>query len=345
MKKSFYISFLALGCLAIITVLYISSRNKLEQKNGFNRIYSDNPLKIRDTLAIKYSNYYISGMSEHYIFLGNYSAPFHTVMLSKNLRDTVHINIPISLKDSIKSSGFKVQIDSPRIAIIEGKTPHYVSNAIPTGQNTKINLNRKKFDAFKVLSDNSLLIRFFKLQERVLQKITFTPNYKESKIFKLQKNKDSNFELDGFLSYNKTTAQIFYTYFYSNNFICLDTNLNLLYAAHTIDTNTTAKIKVSEITYEKSKEVLMSAPPLIVNKRSCANGKWFYLNSGLASDQENIKDLQRYSPIDVYRTIDGKYSHSLKIPNYLNEGLSNFAVSGKLLVALYKHHIITYQIN
>src|SRR5690606_3253437 len=61
----------------------------------------------------------------------------------------------------------------------------------------------------------------------------------------IQKQKDGIFDTDGMLRYNSDKNQIIYTYYYRNEFITADSNLNLDYQGRTIDTVKNAVIKIA----------------------------------------------------------------------------------------------------
>ncbi|MBB5437725.1 hypothetical protein HDC92_001399 [Pedobacter sp. AK017] len=343
-KLLLIILFVAFGLL-IVFLLYVSSRSSIDQKNGFNRTFNNIGIKKLNEFDLKFANYYISGITNSNIFLGNHKATLHGVMISADLRDTVHINNPNFIKDTIDIWAIKVQIDSPNVYYMERMTPAYAQAILPFAETKRIDLNDIKFDRIKVISKNSFVIRYFQSKHRVLQKITIQPTIKRKGIFRLSDGINNDFALDGYLAYNKATGKLIYINYYSNKFICLDTNMNFVYIGNTIDTNRIAKIKVAEINKTKTKEKLMSAPPLQVNKRGYADGKWLYIQSLLASDQEPLKQFNTYTVIDIYHIENGKYSHSIQVPNINDKKLTDFIVLNNKLYALYDHYMVSYEIH
>lgn len=345
MKKILWLILLGLAGLLVMVFLFYFSQRDLEKKNGFNRSFSKTELKKSDELDLKFANYYISGISDNNIFLGNNKATLHGVMISADFKDSLHYNARnIILDTAITISSIKVQVDSPEVHYLERMTPSWFRSSLPANDPERIDLGTIKFDRVKVISKNSLVIRCYQYGESVLQKITVYPRLIKSKAFPLSDKANSSFAIDGYMVYNKSKTRLFYIKYYCNQFMCLDTNLNLIYTAHTIDTNGTAKVKVTEINRKRTKEKLMSAPPLQVNKRSYTNGSWLYVQSLLVSDNESFAASKTYTVIDVYSVSNGKYHHSFKVPNYNSQKFNDFAVAGNRLFAVYGHYLLRYEI-
>lgn len=344
MKKIFLLILLSLSGLLIVVFLFLLSRKDLERKNGFNRSFPKTGLKPLNEFDLKYVNYYFSGATNNNVFLGNHKATLHGLMISIDLKDTMHLNAPYLVKDTINLKSIKTQVDSPNVYYVERQTPSYFQSSIPVKDAQTIDLKDIKFDRVKVISKNSLVIRLYQSGKRVLQKIIFHPALQRSTVFQLSDHLNNDFSVDGVMTYNRLKNKLFYINYYSNRFVCLDTNLNLMYTTHTIDTNFTAKIKVSVIDKTKSREKLMSTPPLRVNKKAWTDGNWLYINSLLASDQENPGEFKNYTIVDVYGIENGKYNRSFKIPNYKDKKLTDFCVSSNKLIALYDNYLMSYAI-
>ncbi|SMC66252.1 hypothetical protein [Pedobacter africanus] len=157
---------------------------------------------------------------------------------------------------------------------------------------------------------------------------------------------DRGFGMDGYVVKDIPAGRILYTYYYRNSFVGLDTALQLLYTGKLIDTNTVAKIEVTE--YKESELCwarFMAAPAVVVNKRGYADSGWFYNHSGLAGDNELLEGFKAHEVLDVYRLDNRKYSHSIYLPKYKKQDLTNFAVRGNLIIALYGKYLLSFSIQ
>jgi hypothetical protein len=112
----------------------------------------------------------------------------------------------------------------------------------------------------------------------------------------------------------------------------LDSSLNIKFRAHTIDTIQTAQIKIGEI--ETSNQITLSAPPLFVNRQSCAYNSQLFINSRLKSDNETIKAFRENDVIDVYSLTKGQYLRSFYLPLQNSESLREFRVVGNKIILL-----------
>jgi hypothetical protein len=161
------------------------------------------------------------------------------------------------------------------------------------------------------------------------------------KFFK--KQIDGIFCTDGVLHYDKQIPMLVYIYFYRNEFITMDTNMHIISRARTIDTTSTAKIKMTKVMPENI--ITFSVPPLTVNKHSCVSGKFLFNHSGLRADNENKKTFDQSSVIDVYNLRDNRYLGSFYLQDYDHKKLSGFRVDGNRLLAIYDHYLLRFEIN
>ena len=230
-------------------------------------------------------------------------------------------------------------IDSANLFLCDG-----VKGEIWDGSLNKFKLYNKysvpQFSAVVSLSRNTFILRCVDQNlQNILIKYVGSDRISPSSSL-LQKQVDGLFCTDGSLIKVPNKNKIFYTYYYRNQFICTDTNLNLLFRGTTIDTNTFAKIKVSRIRSEN--QVTLASPPSYVNLQTSANEKFLFIHSALKSDNETVKIQQENSAIDIYSIDDGHYLFSLYLPNINGEKINDFRVSGNHLIALYKNYMFFF---
>jgi hypothetical protein len=190
--------------------------------------------------------------------------------------------------------------------------------------------------AVQHISSNSAILRKIDINKRenVLLKSRGGQRYV------LKKQIDGLLCTDGYLQYSKQHYQLVYTYRYRNQFICLDTNLNVVRISKTIDTTSVAKISVAET----GGKITMSKPPLVVNKGTCVDGKYLFVRSNLAAKNESPAEFKNRSVIDVYNILDGSYRFSFYIENHDSKRLQNFKVNGTVLVATFSDAMVQYDL-
>lgn len=315
-------------------------------KNGFTRGKIYHAKKMRE-LNIKYNSYYISGLSDRRIYFGNYTAPLSMFDCSYNLRDTLYERLPFTYTPTINWQLAKMQIDSPYVYLTEYKTPSLVSAMLPFKQEMRYDLKGINADMLQVLSPKSLLINGYdnELKQKVLQKFILQPEPKQTNRYVHLTEQDGNFSVDGFMFFNKEKGAVLFAYYYKNKFVCLDTNLNVRFNGNTIDTNVIPKMKITEIESNGRKSRTMTKPPLYVNKRGKSYGNYIYIHTALIADNEDPHTFEKHEVIDVYDLQDGKYSHSLYLPKYKGQRLTDFAVKSSVLIALFDRGVVMYDIG
>jgi hypothetical protein len=154
---------------------------------------------------------------------------------------------------------------------------------------------------------------------------------------------DGIISTDGTLKYNCKTGLLYYVYYYRNQFICFDTNLNKIYEAHTLDTNSYAKVTLTKV--RSGNYTTFSAPPPMVNQSSCLYGPNLYIHSRVIGDFEIRHVFNQHSVIDVYSAKSGTYEKSFYVPLYRGEKVKSFQIDKKLLVTLQGPYFVAYQLK
>lgn len=245
-------------------------------------------------------------------------------------------------KMSVSKTSF-IQIDSPFFYLMDGVKP-----VILRGSALDFHLNKQMnstpyFTGGITLTKNSFAFRsvYNGIGNKLIKQGIMLDSLKTTTL--LEKQVDGMFCTDGEMVKVPGSSKMFYVYYYRNQFLCADSNLNLLYKGKTIDTISHAQIKVARI--KSSGQITMAAPPLIVNKRACANEKYLFVQSALRANNETDYMIKNVSMIDVYAVKDGKYQFSFYLPDFRGHKVRDFKVYGQSLYALYDHYLYKYQIN
>jgi hypothetical protein len=159
----------------------------------------------------------------------------------------------------------------------------------------------------------------------------------------LKKQVDGLFDTDGMMQYDQTAQKMVYVYYYRNQFIVADSNLDLLYRGNTIDSNTTVKFKVAS--FNQQRTTVIAAPGRINNKRLVLDGGMIFIQSGLVSANEKPDILERYAVIDVYAMNDGHYRFSFYIPKKEGKTLNDFMIAHGHLVSICGNMLYSYDFN
>lgn len=125
----------------------------------------------------------------------------------------------------------------------------------------------------------------------------------------------------------------------------MDTNLNLLYRARTIDTFSSYLAKGATIKNSSGVSYTLDAPPSFVNWQGCVGNDMLYLQSVLMADNETKEEFANNSVIDLYALSDGSYQGSFYLPKHKNSRASNFRIFNETLIAVYKNEVIKYNLS
>jgi hypothetical protein len=339
-----------IGCFLLasllVATLYALSNKIVHEPGSFLRQYQKGVAIKSSDLDIKYNTFYIAGISNEQIYLGNVTSPFYLLMTNLSLTDSQHVMI--SLKNPQNKKLYersKIKIDFPYFYYTDGTMPGLFRGKLGEWQAYPFMFDSAYFDHAEIIGPSSLAIRTRNLEsQNVLGKIQNEAPYIALAPDLLQKQIDGIFDTEGMLRYNKTLHRLIYTYFYRNEYIVYDTNLNLDYRGHTIDTFSRAQIKTGYISSTKTHKLLEEK---FVNKASCTSGNYLFIQSGLLAKNDYKKMFDMLDVIDVYDLRSNTYRFSFTVDFYEAEfKLRDFRVyDDKILIALYDHYIVKYDLR
>jgi hypothetical protein len=343
MNKTRILSLIACfsGAITSIAALFMLSAVNKHSKNGFIRLLPPHFAEPVIHTDIRYNSFYIAGLTSKDIYLGNYTNPYRLLRIGNNLKDTQTFVTDWSGCKIHK--GALVSVDSSYVYLKDGNGS-VILQANFNDLNKISIVNTPPFTASLNFGANSFVLRCVtKEKNNVLVRQKFRDKQLEKNANLLQKQGDGIFSTDGMLVRIPSSSKFVYVYYYRNQFFYADSQLKLVYRAKTLDTVSHVHIKVAPI--KSLKEITMSAPPLLVNRKCCASDEYLFVNSALNANNEDWQVLKVMSIIDVYELKNGKYKVSFYLPNFGGKKLSDFKVCGNTLVAIYDHYIMTYRLN
>ena len=325
-----------------VTVLFISSKKSDSISNDFNRHFALEPLGNLNILDLRYNSYYIAGITSNHIYLGNVTASMHLLEADLLTMDTTHLRLNIKDFEKHKIRSLKLKVDPPYFYFMDGVMPGIFRGNLTDGQAKRYMYDSVFFTDSAPISPASFALRMVSSGSNQYSLAKITAESPKFRVFPnvLEKQVDGLFCTDGMMHYNKQLAWLVYLYYYRNQFICMDSSLNLLYRGNTIDTVSQAQIKVAEIKSDKS--ITMAAPPFIVNKHSAVYADWLFIHSNLLAQNEDKKVFDQSSVIDVYHLKTGEYQFSFYLPDYKGKKIKSFQVTDGKLVALSDHYLLIY---
>lgn len=328
---------------AVVVTLFALSGILKDKRNSFLREFPPHPVLDIDTIDLKYNSYYIAGGTSHTVYLGNHKAPLHLLVCDIITCASQAVQFDVEGIKQQKFWSLRVQVDSPNFYLYDGAVPIIYRGAVGTWKATKYLRDSTFFQEISALSSSSMLVRSLSgsTGENILGKLTVSSPYQNFTDKILEKQLDGVFCTDGMLRIDRS-GRVIYTYHYRNQFIVLDTSLNLLYRGNTIDTTT--RVKITTATIESSGTKTLSSPPFMVNLRSYASGDRLFVNSNLLAKNEHKLAFESQGVIDVYSLADGKYHFSFNIYDFPDQGrLTDFAVFGNRMFVLFGTVMVVYE--
>lgn len=315
-KMVFILTVCFLFATIVVITLYATTRKVLHERNSFIREYARMAAIQASETDLAFNSYYFAGITSDYVYLGNATAPFHLLVVNHTLTDTQQVKLHIKgIKNPSIYKAATVKIDSPYFYLADGHKP-----ALYRGRLGQWSAEPYPYDSGAYFSqivpigNTSFAIRTnaAKTLNNVLGKVQ-----KDSPTVKLnhnllQRQVDGIFCCDGSFIYNQDLNRLIYTYYYRNEFIVCDTNMNLDYRGHTIDTFSRAQMKVGYISSNNTNKLLEKKT---VNLRTATSGNFLFVNSNLRAKNDNKDRLEQESVIDVYNLTDGTYGFSFRVPH------------------------------
>jgi hypothetical protein len=334
---------LSIIATAMILILYWYSLRK-GNHNGFTRVFKKDVITLVNTKDIKYNSYYFAGIAPDKVFLGNFTAPSQLLICDRSLKDTMYARLIIPIGNKVAIDHIRVSVNFPALYLVDEFTNKIYSTTFPSMSCDSIaSLSITGSDDIIPLSYKSCIVRAYDtiLKKAVIGKIPFVNNKLLINPSILTRQIDGIFCTDGKMC--KALNGFVYAYYYRNEFISFDSDLNIIYRARTLDTNTIAKLHLDTI--QSDKVVTQSAPPLIVTRQLCADSDYIYINSALVADNEKLTNFNNNAVIDVFSASKGVYEYSFYLPYYKGIKPSEYRVNKKQLFALYSHYILVFQLN
>lgn len=331
---------------AFMFVLFLYSFDFKRQKNDFLRTFPPHAAILIDTFDIKFNSYYFAGAGGTDVYFGNTTNPLHVLEL--NIMDGRAEGAKIKLVgiDTLIYWSLRLKVIPPNFFLGDGTLPSIFHGRLNEWKGYRNVYDSAYFVEYEPISPSSFALRSLssitgehelgKEQQHLIPHTRVDPSLLERQI-------DGIFCVDGRLSYDRSLNRVVYTYYYRNQFIVMDSSLNLLFRGKTLDTTNRVKIQVATISSSGTRT--LSAPPMIVNGQSFSANGFLFVNSRLLARNERDDAHNEASVIDVYSLKDGAYILSFYLYAFQNKKPREFAIVGDKLIALADHYVLIYKLK
>lgn len=329
--------------IAAMFLLYKFSTQKA--KTGFIRHFPSHILGKRNEIDLRWNSYYLAG-SKDSIYLANSVAVNHLLAVDLHSLDTSSHIIAIPENSKLVWPALRITASPPYVYYHENNTAFTGYSLLSSNLMNREVKSSVPFDLATQVSPTSLIIRNYDtlLSHNVLSKLDLNSN-KITKKLVLKKQIDGSFCTDGMLSYDPASASGLYMYYYRNQVTVFDSALTVALNLKTVDTVSRAQIKVSIFQKQGQLKALLSAPPLRINASATINQGYIFIHSLRKADNESTDSFEKSSVIDVYSASNSRYLFSFYIPSHHGKKLRQFAVQNGVILILYEHHILSFELD
>src|SRR5579859_494830 len=233
-KRSLNLLYCLSGSVLCVVCLALYSEKANHRSNGFIRLappHVATPKRIRD---LGVNSYYLAGGTRSRFYLGNHTTPHLITTIDLGLADSSVHRLSMPSAGGRFARSLMIGIDSPHIYLFEGVTPTIVQGII--GDSILYRTPGKFY--FNMATPLSPASRIFRVvdqrRQNILVKQLHDSLIRADNI--LEKQMDGIFYTEGALHAQPDSNRLVYVYSYRNQFIVMDTNLQVRYIARTIDT-------------------------------------------------------------------------------------------------------------
>ncbi|NDV43096.1 hypothetical protein [Flagellimonas sediminis] len=331
--------------MGLVIVLFLSSERQVHRNNVFTRRYPHHPIKKLYDLPIGFDSYYIAGVDNDILFLGNTTAPLHLLRINIKTGDTSHINLNLPTRN-LPFKAVTVQVYPPYFYVMDGTIP-CIFKGILGDWNAKLWMKDKAYftkafplDTSKIyintINSDTRLATLGILEKRWDFRVSLHPEILEKQI-------DGMFDVDGTMVVSQDGKTLGFVYYYRNQFMVMDSMLGLLGRQETIDTVKIAHIELSRA--NKKGQVKMKAPPLKINHTAALYNDLMLINSPRLDKYEDPRMLDEAAIIDVYNWKERTYDFSFYLYRIEQKKLKEFRVYDKYLLALLGDMFSVYSLD
>lgn len=327
-RRIVWLSLIALALVAA-AMISVTTADKTRFRSSFLRILPPDAATLRGSIKLPARRLSIAGFSNQSVYIRRDN---NLVVVSLDMRDTCLVSIEFT-------TDHEITVDSPYFYIQNNTRGEFNRGDILTWNLDSTPQKLPTFLAVQAISEKSAVLQTLDLKER--KSVFIKSNLPGHRKDVLTAQADGIFSTDGFLAYSKSQKIVVYTYRYRNQFICMDTSLNVLRTSNTIDSTSIAKIEVSEI----DGKIVMSKPPFIVNKGVSVDSENLFVHSNLIAQNESVEEMDKRSVIDVYNILDGSYRFSFHIHDQGDNEMQTFKVRETTLIVIFPNEIVRYDLN
>ncbi len=326
----------------VLALFFLQPQPKLLEDHSFSRSYYTGEIKEIASQKLAYNSYYLAGVKDSLVYLGNSTGFTHGLVWNYHTSDTLHFKIELpDAPESFKALP-KWKVYEGYFYMAEGVTPSIYKGKVDEWIAKEFMPQVPYFSDWVAIDSTRFILRALQAstQKYVLVDYKDTEPYVTIHNVLVQEN-ENLFEVDGNLIWNTKKQQIGYLYFYKNQLPSWNLNfskvekLDLLYASD-----------LAEIQTNKGRDGthLRDNPTSALHSKAIAHNDHWFVHSQVLGKGDIDAGMQKYNLIDVYHNDTG-YKYSIAIPRRNGVEIREFYINDIYLIALYPNELVVYMLN
>lgn len=333
-------------CVGFILVLFYHSEKKMHQENPFIRRYVQGAATKTAGVSLPNNTLYFAGTDGKTIYLADRKAPLYLFAYDTTLQSVKKIKIQLE-RDDFPFTSVQVKIKAPYFYVLDGTVPViYKGELINWNANVLMADNQYYFAKAAMMNEDQIVFRAQKIKtnENILGtfqwKDSLTVDYYPSL---LEKQVDGFFDTDGLLAYDQKSQKSMYLYYYRNQYIVTDKNMQLLMRGKTIDTVSKATIEIAYI--PETGQRMHAKPPLVINSNFTFSDSLVLIHSKRMGRYESKTMWQQASIVDLYDSKNNNYLSSIYIYHVDSFKLNDLLLIDDCLYVIIGPNLHKYKLN
>lgn len=333
LRLSLLLALSAIMSISAVVILYLVSEDVMHNRNTFVRRFDSHARPEYNTYDLGLNSYYFAGIQKDTIYLGNVTTPLFVTRIDTGFTAAKRSKIDLD-QPALGFHDIHIKVTFPYFFVTDGTVPCVFKGNV---KDWKARSHKGSIPFFTLVDPVDSLHIALRLTSLVKKQNTLALySLDKGKVVSqntaiLTKQIDGIFDTDGMLLSNDKLKYVHYIYYYRNEFLTADKNMQLIKKGKTIDTVATAEIKVAKLSQGDRQ---MAKPPLIINKASAVYGNLLFIKSkriGRFEDENMLKDT---SILDIYDLKDGSYVSSMYIYHINGMEMSSFKVVENRIYAI-----------
>lgn len=334
------ISIVLLLCSGLVLSLFFYTNYKNHLPGSFIRLFPPHPIsEVKAKISLAKGQFQFAGITKNYIYLHKKGNPLELLQLNYNLSKTATIILKTPKKYQLNLSRTEIAINDLGVFLTDGTKPILLKGNTRNWKLKAVDLKNNYFNSAEIIDSSHLAItKLIPQKGRLLGVLNTNTLTTHLNPLALEKQVDGFFCTDGYMHYNPELQKLIYSYYYRNEYVIMNKDLGITAKYRTIDTTTTAKIKLRAV--EKSNQRSLVTFPPIVNRRSFSQGRWLFNQSKTRAKNESQVRFKNGSVIDVYDVKAGTYIFSFYIPHIQGQALKDYRVKNNQFLILYPNQLV-----